>query len=175
MLGPGVGTSVEISPASEQDQVWLRLRQLAEHNRALDTHDRLVAHAPKEPVSQTVDTCLVPPANRGHIGDLSIEQFHACVLGQNAGLGHAVVVGHRERMSDRRERHRPTSPSSFILAQTKAPEPSRRYGSGALHLGRDFFGLPGRFLPLVGERYSAYTPGPAAVSPNLLAHRTPDP
>jgi len=37
--------------------------------------------------------------DRGHVDNLSVNQFDALIFGENPGLDHPVIFGHRERVS----------------------------------------------------------------------------
>src|SRR5437660_3144056 len=57
----------------------------------------------REEVDQALDHSPMKRANRRHIYDFSIEQFHARVWAQHAGFRHAVVLLHAETMFGRCE------------------------------------------------------------------------
>src|SRR5437660_414017 len=73
-----------------------------------------------EEVDQALDHSPMKRANRRHIYDFSIEQFHARVWAQHAGFRHAVVLLHAETMFGRCE-HGAKLGSEYVCTNVTFP------------------------------------------------------
>src|SRR5262249_62379164 len=84
---------VEVGPRTQQREVglWVRIL-LGEKNRPCDTHDDAIAEVPGEQSGQPVANAGVAEADRRHFDDLTVEELHTVVLGENPELGHPVIL-----------------------------------------------------------------------------------
>ena len=95
----------------EERQVRLGLRELAQTNRVLHAHLCQVGEPLAADGSETPNTARVRAADRGHLDDLPLDQLDPISLGEDASLGHPIVLVDRESPLDRLDRHLRTPPT----------------------------------------------------------------
>src|SRR6266550_2445856 len=129
--------SIAIGTRLEQCDVGLRFPPRPEDHRVLHPHDRRVPYPPRQQPGEGIDARRMLRPDRRHLDDLPVEQFDAVVLVQDAQLGHAVVVVHREGTLEQSFRHRRSPPRSISNGSGVV---ARRGQNTAEHRGRGRIG-----------------------------------
>src|SRR2546425_1123112 len=97
--------AVGVASRLQYGNVRLRLGAWAETYRVLHAEQYRVPQLPVQESDQSLHSGSMPWSDRAHLDDLPVEQFDAVVFVQNAHLGQAVVVVHRERALEQSFRH----------------------------------------------------------------------
>ena len=71
-----------------------------QHDWVLDRDECPIAEHPTEQTVDAINRGNVTAADGIHLDDLAIEQFEPVVVAENAGLGHALELGHREALGN---------------------------------------------------------------------------
>src|SRR5438128_964709 len=100
-----VNLTVPVASRLQHRDVRLRLGAWTETYRVLHAEQYRVPQLPVQESDQSLHSRGMPWSDRAHLDDLPVEQFDAVVLVQNAHLGQAVVVVHRERALEQSFRH----------------------------------------------------------------------
>jgi hypothetical protein len=105
--GVCVAVLVLARPAHGDIRLWFP--QVVQHDRVLDPDDDPLAEGCGQEPVQGLHAAAVCRADRRHLDDLPAEQLDPVVFGEDAGLGHPVVVLHREQAASEVSGHRRTS------------------------------------------------------------------
>jgi Uma2 family endonuclease len=88
--------TVEVVPRAHENEVGFRLGEVVRPDRALHAYDRLCSRRQHQGASRTRDRRGMARADRRHPQNLAGDELDAVVLGENSGVGHAVILGDGE-------------------------------------------------------------------------------
>lgn len=86
-----MASGIKIISCSKEGEVWLRRRELINVNRVLDADNHLLPDRPIQKSIETFDACRMSAPDGTHLDDLTFDQLHAIIFGQDAGLSHALI------------------------------------------------------------------------------------
>ena len=72
---------------------------LTELNGALDSDNGERSYFRAQELCEPVHAGRMSRPDRGHLDNLSVNQFNAIIFGENPGLDHPVIFGRRKRVS----------------------------------------------------------------------------
>ncbi len=111
---------IKVFSRSQQSQVGLRFKVRSQADRVLHSQNGLPSGLAGQQAIEAADTGRMTAADRGHRNDLTVDQLHPVVLGEDPRLSHAVVFLYCEPAFLEPDGH-VEPPAADLIGRTQQP------------------------------------------------------